>query len=254
MGELNGLLRKVVNLDEFQARFCFFIDGLDEYHGDEEDLVEILSFFSCTLNIKLCVSSRPRVIFDEAFKSSQLNLVISDFIQDDMRVYVRTRLETNAKFKKLRSRDPACGEIVTQIAEASKGVWLWVFLVIRNLIQAVNRKEELQKIVDQFTKELEQYFTFIIENVKPPFREEMAQIFLIAINEIQPLPLYAFFLLKKLRRDLEYALTAPTIPFHSGRFVVMTKTERTNCKTDAKIFSLWKMAPTLHFCGTQSTS
>lgn len=209
--ELKLMLRKIVDLDEFPARFCFFIDGLDEYHGDEEDLVDILSFFSNTPNLKLCVSSRPRLLLDEAFEDRRVKLVISDFTKDDMRLYVSRRLEANAKFKELQARQAACGELVSQTADIAKGVWLWVFLVTHDLVQAVNRKEEvrtLRRIVDQFPKELEKYFSFIIESVKPPFREEMAQIFLITIDEVQPLPLYAFSLLEHWRDDPDYAISA----------------------------------------------
>ena len=215
--ELKGMLQKVVNLDDFQSQFCFFIDGLDEYHGDEEDLVEILSFFSDSLNIKVCVSSRPRLVLDEAFEGGREHLVISGFTKDDMRLYVKRRLETSAKFKELQSRDPACGEIVGQIADIAQGVWLWVFLVTHDLIQAVNRKEEtrtLRRIVDQFPKELEEYFSFIINSVRSPYRQEMAQIFLITIDEVQPLPLYAFSLLDHLKADPEHAITADILPLN----------------------------------------
>jgi len=215
--ELKGMLQKVVNLDDFQAQFCFFIDGLDEYHGDEEDLVDILSFFSNSLNIKVCLSSRPRLVLDEAFQGGREHLVISSFTKDDMRLYVKRRLETSAKFKELQSRDPACGEIVGQIADIAQGVWLWVFLVTHDLIQAVNRTEEtrtLHRIVDQFPKELEEYFSFIINSVRSPYRQEMAQIFLITIDEVQPLPLYAFSLLEHLKADPEYAITADILPLN----------------------------------------
>ena len=40
-------------------RFCLFIDGLDEYEGEHSELVELLSSFAASPNIKLCLSSRP---------------------------------------------------------------------------------------------------------------------------------------------------------------------------------------------------
>lgn len=218
--ELKTMLRKVVKLDGAPAKFCFFIDGLDEYHGDEEDLVDILSFFSDTLDVKLCVSSRPRLVLDEAFAARRENLIISDFTIDDMKTFVRRRLEVNHKFRKLQASGPACEEIMTQIAEAAKGVWLWVYLITHDLVRAVNRNEGIPmlfRILDQFPKELEDYFRFIIDSVKPPFREEMAQIFLITIDEVQPLPLFAFSLLERERSNANYAIAAPIQPLDSGR-------------------------------------
>ncbi|KAK3339840.1 hypothetical protein B0T25DRAFT_512081 [Lasiosphaeria hispida] len=217
--ELKTILENVVKLTSdgvsLPARYCFFIDGLDEYHGEEEDLVDMLSFFSHTLNIKLCVSSRPRHVLDEIFGPSRLNLVISDFTKDDMKLYVRKRLQGSLKFQKLQASEPACKEIMTRIAEESSGVWLWVFLITHDLVSAINRNEgivTLKRILDLFPKELEDYFRFIIESIKSPFRREMAQIFLITIEEVQPLPLFAFSLLEREREDPEYALKAPIQP------------------------------------------
>lgn len=215
--ELKMMLRKVVQLDSVPAKFCFLIDGLDKYDGDEEDLVDILSFFSGTLDVKLCISCRPRLVLDEAFAAYREHLVISDFTKDDIKTFVRTWLQTNLKFRKLQASDTACEEIMTQVAEASKGVWLWVCLVTHDLVRTVNRNEGipmLRKILDQFPKELEDYFRFIIEGVERPFRKEMAQIFLITIDEVQPLPLFAFSLLEMERSNADYAISAPITELH----------------------------------------
>ncbi|KAK4149730.1 hypothetical protein C8A00DRAFT_37680 [Chaetomidium leptoderma] len=213
--DLKTMLRKVVKLDHMTAKSCFLIDGLDKYHGDEEELVDILSFFSDTLGIKLCVSSRPRLVLDEAFAAQREHLVISDFTKNDMKTFVRTRLQVNPKFRKLQASRPACEQIMAQIAETSNGVWLWVYLVTHDLVRAVNRNEGipmLRKILDQFPRELEEFFRFIIESVRPSFREEMAHIFLITIDEVQPLPLFVFSLFKRERSNADYTIASLITP------------------------------------------
>jgi hypothetical protein len=236
--ELKAMLRKVVTLDGVSAKFCFFIDGLDEYHGDEENLADIISFCSGTLGIKLCVSSRPRLVLDEAFEDRRENLVISDFIKDDMITYVRTKLELNQKFQKLQVSYPsACGEIVAEIAEASKGVWLWVYLVTHDLVKAVNRNEgitTLRKILGQFPRELKDYFTFIIEGVEQSLQEEMAQIFLITIVELQPLPLAVFSLLEVEKQNPEYAIKAPLSPLDTGKIAIDSNVKKSRLQNRCK--------------------
>lgn len=106
---------------------------------------------------------------------------------------------------------------MTQIARDSKGVWLWVYLVTHDLVRAINRNEgvpTLLRILDRFLKELEEYLRFIIDSVKPVFREEMAQIFVLTIDKVQPLSLFAFSLLERENKDTNYALTAPTTPLN----------------------------------------
>jgi hypothetical protein len=57
-----------------QTRICLFIDGLDEYEGDKDGTYEeIISFFIGLVrspNIKICLSSRPWLIFEDAFRRS----------------------------------------------------------------------------------------------------------------------------------------------------------------------------------------
>ncbi len=54
-------------------RFCFFIDGLDEYEEGRmtsRDLINIVESLGRSSNVKLCVSSRPWSAFADAFGQS----------------------------------------------------------------------------------------------------------------------------------------------------------------------------------------
>ena len=50
-----------------RARFCFFIDGLDEYDGEPDHIVSVLESLRDWPDVKLCVSSRPYNEFRDAF-------------------------------------------------------------------------------------------------------------------------------------------------------------------------------------------
>ncbi len=56
--ELQRILRRIADLD-VNARFCFFIDGLDEFEGDHVDFCRDLTDLARSPHIKLCISSRP---------------------------------------------------------------------------------------------------------------------------------------------------------------------------------------------------
>ncbi|KAM0421390.1 hypothetical protein ACHAPT_010744 [Fusarium lateritium] len=214
--ELKRAFEALAKHSGLSTKFCFFIDGLDEYDGEEEDVVNFLSFFSESklADIKICASSRPREVF-KCFQQSVYSLAVQDFTREDMKTHVRQRLQMNEKFKALGASQPGCEELMSQIAQQSQGVWLWVFLVTRDLVHAVNRNEgfsTLQRILRLFPPDLEAYFEHIIEGIKPVFRVEMAQIFLITTEEVQPLPLFAFSLLEQESRDSDYAVKAPISP------------------------------------------
>lgn len=216
--ELKATLERILSQPEgrLQARYCFFIDGLDEYNGDEEDLVNILAIFDNNPHVKLCVSSRPRPFLDEVYQNRRQTLAIHEFTKEDMKTHARQRLYRKKKFKELQQTSgAACDELLKQIADRAQGVWLWVYLVTHDLVHAVNRDEDiqtLQRIFDQLPPDLEAYFEHIIRKIKPGFRAEMAQIFLITIEEVQPLPLFAFSLLERERREPNYAVLAPVSP------------------------------------------
>lgn len=216
INELKTAFEALAKHSGMSTKFCFFIDGLDEYDGEEEDVVSFLTFFSESklADIKICASSRPRQVF-KPFQESIYSLAVQDFTSEDMKTHVRQRLQMNEKFRALGASQPGCEELMAQIAQQSQGVWLWVFLVTRDLVHAVNRNEgfsTLQRILRLFPPDLEAYFEHIIEGIKPVFRVEMAQIFLITTEEVQPLPLFAFSLLEQESRDSDYAVKAPISP------------------------------------------
>jgi hypothetical protein len=215
--ELKTIFKRVAAQTELEVRFCFFIDGLDEYNGPEEEVVEVLQFLSMSNNIKICASTRPRSVFERFFQASSRTFDIANFTKEDMKRHVRRELHGNENFQRLEKIDPSCGQIMTLIADLAQGVWLWVYLVTRDLKLAVNRDEGvpmLRKIIHQFPSDLEAYFERIIKTVRPQYLDEMSQIFLITVDELQPLPLYAFSLLEEERNDSEFAVRRPIEPLY----------------------------------------
>jgi NACHT domain len=53
--------------DESPFKYCFFIDGLDELRGDLSALIKLVRQISDFKNVKVCVSSRPWMIFEDEY-------------------------------------------------------------------------------------------------------------------------------------------------------------------------------------------
>lgn len=202
------------------SRHCFFIDGLDEYHGSEDDVVGMLGSLTQSPHIKVCASTRFRTIIQRETRSLRHTIVISDYTKEDMAKHVHNTLKKQPAFQEL-NRDPenvpGCEKIVRDISEYANGVWLWVALITKNLVYAVKTGETvqtLQHITDTFPRSLEAYFKHMIDNIEANYQVEMAKYFLIAIHQLQPLPLFAFSLLEKERIDPDYAIEAQLQPVY----------------------------------------
>lgn len=92
-------------------------------------------------------------------------------------------------------------------------MWLWVYLVthsIRNAAEDIEDSQKLREIFWAIPEDLKDYFKRIIEQVGHDYRQEMARYFLVTIFELQPLPLYAFYLLNEEKEHPNYALSAST--------------------------------------------
>ncbi|KAG4269328.1 hypothetical protein FPRO04_12017 [Fusarium proliferatum] len=212
--ELLLVFNKVKLETASSVKFCFFIDGLDEYDGSEEGIGQLIKSISESPHIKICVSSRPRSFFEQNLWSNKYSIKMQDLTMDDMRLYVADALGEHVDLQQLQV-DPSGKLLLDQITEDSKGVWLWVHLVTRDLKLAVRGNETIRKlreIVQDFPKDLEKYFEHIIHRVDPVFRKEMARTFLVTVFEVQPLPLYAFYLLDEEIEDEDYALKAEIGP------------------------------------------
>src|SRR6266487_2141991 len=142
--ELFEVFDHLAKQDVLLSRFCFFIDGLDEYYGDETEIIGVLQRLATCPNIKLCVSSRPWNAFVDAFGGSDRKLALQELTKEDMREFVKDMVEENDVFTQLAQRDSRYQSLVLQITEKAQGVWLWVYLVVRSLLRGLDGADEFE--------------------------------------------------------------------------------------------------------------
>ena len=197
-----------------RARFCFFIDGLDEYDGDPNDIVTVLESLRSWPDIKLCISSRPWNEFKDAFgRYSDLQLALEDLTREDIKIYVRDTLEENSRFRALKFKDDRSQDLVLEIVTKARGVFLWVVLVIKSLLTGLSNADsicDLQRRLRGFPETLEKYFGHMIASVEPMYREQTAQAFKFALEAASPLTLTMYSFLDD--EDLDSVIAAPLNP------------------------------------------
>ena len=133
--ELWHAIEKLKDQTGTKARLCFFIDGLDEYDGEPDDIISLFESLREWPMAKLCVSSRPWNDFIDAFgRPSDPQLALQDLTRGDIKTYVEYVLERNTRFEMLRIKDVRTQDLVEEITMKARGVFLWVVLVVRSLL------------------------------------------------------------------------------------------------------------------------
>ncbi|KAK5194316.1 hypothetical protein LTR92_005558 [Exophiala xenobiotica] len=192
-GELQSAFKIIGSQKTRSTKFCFFIDGLDEYDGLSHEIAQTVQDLSASPNIKVCVASRPWNTFEAAFGSDTKSLVrLHEHTKDDIRLYVHEMIGKHKLFQQLKAEDDRYQRVLQKIVEKAKGVFLWVFLVVRNLKETLPNEdtvEGLEQIVDDFPTELEEYFERMLDNIPRRYHEPSSSIFLSAMESDELLPL-----------------------------------------------------------------
>jgi len=214
--ELREVINRISNCQDQSAsvKFCFFIDGLDEYDGNHAELINILRRLVSTTQIKLCVSSRPWNVFQEALGHEyEQKISLEDLTKPDIDLYVRETLQGSAHFLSLREIDTRYEGLVFEITKKADGVFLWVFLIVRSILQGLlncDRISELEHRVKLLPSKLEEYFLHMLVTTDEAYHERAAETFQLALHAAQPLSLMTFSFLDEV--DESNAIQAPIKP------------------------------------------
>jgi hypothetical protein len=144
--ELNKAFLSLLKEQSDLLRICFFIDTIDEYEGDHADLVEVLANLSSSTSVKIVLSSRPIPACVEAF-SNYAGLRLQDLTYDDIHFYVEDNLGRHPNMERLKNRNPtAAVQLVPEICSKASGVFLWVKLVVRSLLQGFRNHDRISDL------------------------------------------------------------------------------------------------------------
>jgi hypothetical protein len=160
---------------------CFFVDGLDEYEGDPEEISQYFKDLSLhSDHAKFCVSSRPWPIFQDIYQGVP-GLRVQDMTHDDIKLYVGDKLEKNQKMQELLAEDPEdASGLIQDLVDKAAGVFLWVVLVVKSLIKGLRNGDgvvHLRRRLAQIPSDIESLYEHMLESIDPLDVEEASQMF-----------------------------------------------------------------------------
>ena len=197
-----------------QIRFCFFIDGLDEYIGDLYELAEILHNISTFPNVKSCVASRDRVAVRSLSDARHL-LELHNHTANDIRTYVSERLGQSPIFKRLCAEDCRYPGLIGKVVAKAEGVFIWARFVVRDILKNSSEGdtfEEVEQYVDGLPPELEELYWRILLAVPPKFRQASSKLLLVRLQKRSDLPVLVLSFALSTNASLQSAAEASITP------------------------------------------
>lgn len=189
--EIPDAFSAIVNGTPLRFNICFFIDGLDEYGGSDLangesdlELVSRLQKLASSPHIKLCLSSRPRNVFhNHLVNDESRHIILHNHTAKDIEQFVQLRI---GSVRRLIDIDPSdLEELQSMIAKRSSGVFLWVVLVVRELLDGLEPLFSMSEIKERLLLlpvSLDEFFQRILNKVHQQYRRFAARVLLASIR------------------------------------------------------------------------
>ncbi|KAK3368801.1 hypothetical protein B0H63DRAFT_529171, partial [Podospora didyma] len=150
--ELRAAFANLVHSVPDDLRICFIVDGIDEYIGDPNDICELLLEATRNTSIKALVSSRPIPACCDRFRLCP-SLRLHDLTSHDISQYVMEMLGSHHLMAKMEAMEPGVTvNVVTQVTSRACGVFLWVVLVVRNLVVRLQNYDTTAALLEEIEK------------------------------------------------------------------------------------------------------
>ena len=141
---LDDALRRLLRGKPASLRLYMFIDGLDEFEGDEDCLMEVVRLLSKANGIRVCVSSRPEQIFRQGFAYCP-QLKLQDLNYFDIKKATSKRLypvlENRYSLSKSANQD-----FIKQVINKSQGIFLWAELMTKDLKRGALNADSMEEL------------------------------------------------------------------------------------------------------------
>jgi hypothetical protein len=153
-------------------RFCFFIDGLDEFEESSQHRDLVAKFEKWIKvsagGVKICVSSRELPVFQDRLDISQ-RIRLQDLTRTDIEAFVHERLGTEEHFQNIRQiEEKRCNRFEKEIVDKADGVFLWVALVLNMICEGLECREsllDLERKLEMIPRKLEEFFDYILSSI-----------------------------------------------------------------------------------------
>ncbi|PNS15636.1 Methylthioribose-1-phosphate isomerase [Sphaceloma murrayae] len=165
--ELLRGLHETLQLSSNTAKICLFIDGLDEFEGDEGLVIKVIrDVVQISGRVKACISSRPWPAFERAFQDVP-HIMLSDLTGPDMEQYVHDQLLRHPLAKEFlgSSNTEEMSAFKSTVLRQANGVFLWTSLALRAVLENVqvpNTISALRSYLLGLPSDLEDLFEYLL--------------------------------------------------------------------------------------------
>ena len=159
-------------------RVCLFIDGLDEFVGDEELLIDTIHNLSHASGTKVCASSRPEQIFRQGFDASP-QLKLQDLNYPDIHKATVERL-TPILEAHVSCTQYKIDSLVHQVVEKSQGIFLWADLMTKDLktrAREAGSIKELEERLERTPETIDELYKHMLSRLDKDYLREAARYF-----------------------------------------------------------------------------
>ena len=172
---LQTTLQSILQQASSSHLFCLFIDGLDEYEGDQGNLIDFILELAESSAVKVCLSSRPYRVFDQAFGLSA-KLRLPDLTHSDIRKVVVDRFRGMPQVQSIAVRRSDWVDNVThKILARADGVFLWVTLAVKDQIRGLENGDSLEQLrerLESLPDEVEGIYARMLGQIEKVYRKE----------------------------------------------------------------------------------
>ncbi|KAK9414460.1 putative NACHT domain-containing protein [Seiridium unicorne] len=213
--ELTASLRALANADGIPVKVCFFIDGLDEYESNHDELCKVLCDMAKSPHVKMCVSSRPWPVFEQSFGGDGTKMLhIHELTRHDVKRFVGTQLQSHPHWDIAvsRNRTSLQEEIIEHIAAQANGVFLWAYFATRSLREGLDRREmigDLHIRLNDLPTALDSLFKQMLESIPILDHPKMASILQAASHALEPLHIDLYWHIEREYAEHNYAFKCP---------------------------------------------
>ncbi|KAI0885796.1 uncharacterized protein GGS22DRAFT_188084 [Annulohypoxylon maeteangense] len=179
-------LSDILRQEEIPLYLCLFLDALDEFDGPLEFLCRFLGDLGAITpgpnkRIKICFSSRPWELFTSTFRNCA-GFQIHDFTKDDITDYCL------GSIKEEKISSVALESLIPDIVTRSRGVFLWVKLLINDLAHT-NKTNinniEMRKLLESYPTELDSFYVETIQRIPRAYRRKTYAMLEIVVRSME---------------------------------------------------------------------
>ena len=182
---LKSLFGWLLTQNDISLKLVIFVDGLDELRGDLDAVVDVLKLAAQSSHVKLCLASRPWVIFEDAFEGC-LNLKLHHLTQNDIQSYVQDKLNDNLLARRLTEEQPSeTGDLVGEVVERASGVFLWVKIVVKSLLESLRNRDtasDLRERLKVLPTDIEDLYDNMLKQVDSFYHPQASRLLQIVLK------------------------------------------------------------------------